>query len=79
MNGPTVKCTVNHNKPGAKKRGGGSAVGYKEVINFKNACIYCFSYTLWPGNDFFFLQPVTKKPKKPKKKKKKWVSSLPVY
>lgn len=46
MNGPTVKCTVNHNKPGAKKRGGGSAVGYKEVINFKNACIYCFSYTL---------------------------------
>lgn len=31
MNGPTVKCTMNHNKPGVKKN---STVGNKEVINF---------------------------------------------
>lgn len=32
MNGPTVKCTMNHNKPGVKKKN--STVGNKEVINF---------------------------------------------
>lgn len=32
MNGPTVKCTMNHSWPGVKKKK--STVGHKEVINF---------------------------------------------
>lgn len=31
MNGPTVKCTMNHNRPQVKKK---STVGDKEVNNF---------------------------------------------
>lgn len=35
MNGPTVKCTVNHNKPGAKKRGGGQLWVIKKLLTLK--------------------------------------------
>ena len=35
MNGPTVKCTMNHNCPGIfKKKKKKSIVGHKEVVNF---------------------------------------------
>lgn len=34
MNGPTVKCTMNHNRPEVKKKKKRSSVGHKEVINF---------------------------------------------
>lgn len=33
MNGPTVKCTMNHNQPQVKKKKK-STVGDKEVNNF---------------------------------------------
>lgn len=72
MNGPTVKCTVNHNKPGAKKKGGGQLWVIKKLLTLKMH-VFTASHThsdpKEPGDDFLFFTASDKKTKKPKNKK----------
>lgn len=42
MNGPTVKCTMNHSWPGVKKKKNQLWV-IKKLLTFKNTCTYCYS------------------------------------
>ena len=45
MNGPTVKCTMNHNCPGIKKKK--SIVGHKEVVNFSKIYLFTATYSIF--------------------------------
>lgn len=67
MNGPTVKCTVNHNKPGAKKRGGGQLWVIKKLLTLKTH-VFTASHTHSDQAMIFFFTASDKKTQKPNPK-----------